>query len=131
MICLFLLRIVYFLLVGWWAGILWSGLAYLLCLTIVGLPVGLMMFNRLPQVLTLKPVSDTQVLYISNSGSMVVRKDEFPFIIRALYFFFLGWHLTGAWVGIALILCLTIIGMPLGLMMLNHVPLVLTLKRRY
>lgn len=124
---MFLIRVFYFLLVGWWVGILWSILAYVSCLTILFLPVGLMMFNRLPQVLTLRPVSEARLV----DRSYLDEKKEFPFLIRALYFFLLGWEVTGIWVGVALLLCLTIIGIPLGLMMLNQVPLVLTLKQNY
>ncbi|ADY57432.1 protein of unknown function DUF307 [Syntrophobotulus glycolicus DSM 8271] len=122
-----IIRVVYFILFGWWAAVLWSGAAYLLCLSIIGLPLGLIMFNRLPQILTLKPVSAINAV----SRDLLTTKQEFPFPIRALYFIFLGWHLTGFWVSIALILCITVIGMPLGIMMLNHVPFVLTLKQRY
>ena len=51
-----------------------------------------------------------------------------PFIIRVLWFFLIGWHVTLYWIVAAWILNLTIIGMPLGLWMLNRVPLVLTLR---
>lgn len=122
-----IIRILYFILFGWWISIIWCLLAYLLCLSIIGLPIGLIMFNRLPQILTLKPISEIALVnreYLNTS-------QEFPLILRALYFIIIGWHVTGIWVGISLLLCITIIGMPLGLIMLNHVPLVLTLKQRY
>ena len=48
--------------------------------------------------------------------------------LRVLWFFLIGWHVTLYWVVAAWILNLTIIGMPLGLWMLNRVPLVLTLR---
>ena len=48
-----LLRVVYFVLVGWWAALIWMTIAYFLCLTILLLPVGVMMLNRLPEVFTL------------------------------------------------------------------------------
>ena len=54
--------------------------------------------------------------------------DQFPFILRVLWFIFIGWHVTFWWVLAAWLLNLTIIGMPLGLWMLNRVPLVLTLR---
>ena len=50
----FLGRAVYFVLVGWWLGAVWSALAWLLCVTVLGLPLGVMMYNRLPAVLTLR-----------------------------------------------------------------------------
>ena len=49
----FLTRLFYFLLIGWWFSLIWSLLAWLLCLSIIGLPFGVLMFNRLPGVTTL------------------------------------------------------------------------------
>jgi uncharacterized membrane protein YccF (DUF307 family) len=48
-----LVRAVYFVLVGWWLSWLWANLAAFLAVTIVGLPVALWMFNRLPYVTSL------------------------------------------------------------------------------
>jgi uncharacterized membrane protein YccF (DUF307 family) len=50
----FFLRAVYFVLIGWWFGAIWSALAWLLCITVIGIPVGVMMYNRLPAVMTLR-----------------------------------------------------------------------------
>lgn len=41
-----ILRLIYFLLIGWWAGFVWIGVAILLCVSVIGLPIGLMMFSR-------------------------------------------------------------------------------------
>jgi len=49
----FLIRLIYFLLIGWWFSLTWSLLAWLLCVSIIGLPFGVWMFNRLPGVTTL------------------------------------------------------------------------------
>lgn len=51
-----ILRILYFLAVGWWFSLLWVHVAYLLSVTIIGLPIGFWMFNRLPFVLYLTRV---------------------------------------------------------------------------
>jgi uncharacterized membrane protein YccF (DUF307 family) len=48
-----LVRAVYFLLVGWWLSLFWANVAAFLAVTIVGLPVALWMFNRLPYVTSL------------------------------------------------------------------------------
>jgi len=48
-----LVRIVYFILVGWWLSALWMGVSYVLMLTILGIPVGMMMVNRIPFVFSL------------------------------------------------------------------------------
>jgi hypothetical protein len=46
-------REVYFVLVGRWASAIRTLIAYRLCLTVVGLPVGVEVFNRLPKVVSL------------------------------------------------------------------------------
>jgi uncharacterized membrane protein YccF (DUF307 family) len=46
-------RAVYFVLVGWWLSWLWANVAAFLAVTIVGLPVAVWMFNRLPYVTSL------------------------------------------------------------------------------
>ena len=50
----FLGRTIYFIVVGWWFGAVWSVIAWLLCVSLVGLPFGVMMYNRLPAVMTLR-----------------------------------------------------------------------------
>ncbi len=49
-----LLRALYFMFIGWWLGLIWAIIAVLFCATIIGLPIGMVMFNFLPAVLTLQ-----------------------------------------------------------------------------
>ncbi|KAB8144336.1 hypothetical protein F8S13_05520 [Chloroflexia bacterium SDU3-3] len=53
-----------------------------------------------------------------------------PLIIRALWFLFIGLWLGPLWIVAGWLLNLTIIGMPLGLWMLNHTGTVMTLQQR-
>jgi uncharacterized membrane protein YccF (DUF307 family) len=46
-------RLLYFVFIGWWFSLLWSLLGWLLCVTIIGMPLGVLMLNRLPNVTTL------------------------------------------------------------------------------
>lgn len=49
-----LVRGAYFVLIGWWASGLLTATAYLLSLTVIGLPIGVKLFNYLPYVVSLK-----------------------------------------------------------------------------
>jgi uncharacterized membrane protein YccF (DUF307 family) len=49
----FAVRAVYFVLIGWWASLLWMLLAWLFAATVIGLPLAFMMFERTGAVLTL------------------------------------------------------------------------------
>ena len=44
------LRIIWFVFVGWWFSLLWINVAYFLSAIIITLPAGFWMFNRLPFV---------------------------------------------------------------------------------
>jgi len=48
-----LIRGVWFILVGWWLTAIWMALAWLIQLTVLGLPIALLMFNRTPFVASL------------------------------------------------------------------------------
>ena len=50
----FAIRAVWFVLVGWWLAAFCILLGYLLCITILLLPVGLMILNRIPEAMTLR-----------------------------------------------------------------------------
>lgn len=44
------MRVLYFLLIGWWASLLWLIASYLMVLTIVGIPLSYRMFGAAPTV---------------------------------------------------------------------------------
>ena len=47
-------RALYFVCVGWWASFFTVTLGYLLCLSILGLPLGLALLNYTSEIMTLK-----------------------------------------------------------------------------
>jgi uncharacterized membrane protein YccF (DUF307 family) len=123
-----LIRALYFVLVGWWLSGIWAVVAWLLSVTIIGLPFGLYMLNRLPQVVTLRPNQSTLVM--TESGRVVeVPVRQRPFLLRAIYFVLVGWWLSAIWLIIAWALHVSIIGMVIGFWMFNRVPAVITLAR--
>jgi uncharacterized membrane protein YccF (DUF307 family) len=50
----FLLRAVWFVVVGWWLSAVFIVVGYLLCLTVILIPVGVMVLNRIPEAMTLR-----------------------------------------------------------------------------
>jgi uncharacterized membrane protein YccF (DUF307 family) len=123
-----LLRIVYFLVFGLWFSAVWASVAWLLCVTIIGLPFGLWMLNRLPQVTTLQPQREDLVIS-AQGGVASAGPRQRPFLLRALWFLLVGWWLSALWLTAAWALCTVIIGMPFGFWMFNRVPAVVTLAR--
>lgn len=124
-------RALWFLLIGIWLSGIVTFIAYLACLTIVGLPIGFWLFNRLPLVLTLRPRTELQVIEVQD-GVAYVRGNkgkQLPIVVRALWFILVGWWLGAIYVAIAWALCAIIITLPVGLWLFNRVGAVMTLLR--
>jgi len=41
---------IYFILIGWWIALLWVVLALLVCCTIIGVPAGMAMLHKTPEL---------------------------------------------------------------------------------
>jgi uncharacterized membrane protein YccF (DUF307 family) len=123
-----LVRAIYFILIGWWLSAIWAAVAWLLCITIIGLPLGLYMLNRLPQAVTLKPVRSN--LRVTPSGRLVeVAVPQLPFLVRAIYFLLIGWWFSALWIIVAWLLHASIVGMLIGFWMFNRTAAIVTLAR--
>lgn len=125
----FLLRVIWFFVLGWELTGIWILVAWALNLTIIGLPLGLWMINRVPQVLTLKARPGAWELDLTSGKTKYVSAPQVSWLIRGLYFLLIGWWLSLLWAGIAWLLCITIIGLPVGVLMLNGLPGITTLQR--
>jgi uncharacterized membrane protein YccF (DUF307 family) len=126
-----LLRIIYFFLFGWWAAGVWINVAWFLNAIILGLPLGLWMLNRVPQVLTLRPFKQLVVTTATESGT-TLRAGSLPqrsWLARAFYFVLIGWWLSFLWSNVAWAISLTVIGLPLAIWMFNRLPGITTLMR--
>lgn len=122
-----LLRILYFFLFGWWATGVWVNVAWFLNATIVGLPLGVWMLNRVPQVLTLRPVKQVVVMDRAHIHTTGLPQHTWP--LRLVYFVLMGWWLSLVWSNLAWVICATVIGLPLGIWMFNRLPALTTLMR--
>jgi len=121
-----ILRVVWFIVVGWWLGGVLSAVAWFFNATIIGLPLGLWIINRLPTFITLRPQEQDLVM---DGGVMSYGKEQRPFLLRALYFVLVGWWLSALWMAAAYILVVSIIGIPFAFWMYGRVGAVTTLFR--
>ncbi len=89
-----LVRALWFLFIGLWLGALSTVLAWLLNLTIIGLPLGLMILNRLPRIMTLKPTPLRLQVSVQNGVTIIqqTRPMQRPLAVRALYFLLVHLH---------------------------------------
>lgn len=126
-----LLRIVYFFFVGSWLSAITIVLAYLFMLTVVGLPVGVLLLNRLPLVTTLRPRSQTVSVSDAASGPVIELGQgaiQRPWLGRALYFVLIGWWMTAIYLVLTWLASLVTFGWA-AFFLYNAVPALLTLRR--
>jgi uncharacterized membrane protein YccF (DUF307 family) len=121
-----ILRIVYFVVFGLWFSGIWAAIAWVISVTIIGLPVGLWMLNRLPQVSTLQPARQN-VVFTESGKAYLNELRQHNFLLRALYFVFIGWWFSALWLALAWALSASIIGIPIAFWMINRTPGVMTL----
>ena len=121
-----LIRVVWFILIGWWLTGVLSAAAWALNATIVGLPLGLWIINRLPLAATLRPIES---FYRIEDGRVVSAVRQRPLLIRAVYFLLVGWWLSGLWMALAYAFLLSVVGMPIAFWMYGRIGAVTTLFR--
>jgi uncharacterized membrane protein YccF (DUF307 family) len=126
-----LVQLLWFALVGWWAGELWIAAAWFLMITVVGAPLGVAMLNRLPQVIALR--GQTTGVEVERVGNLeyvkTTRVPQRNILLRALYFVLVGWWLSAIWMEVAYAISLTIVGLPIGFWMFDQVPALVSLRR--
>jgi uncharacterized membrane protein YccF (DUF307 family) len=91
------------------------------------------MLNRLPSVLTLRSSNLHTAVTMYGNGMVTLRTAELQqadFLLRAVYFLLVGWWLGYMWALVGYICCFTLLLMSIGIMMLNRLPTVLTLRHR-
>ncbi len=121
-----ILRAIWFVLIGWWLTGILTAAAWALNATIIGLPLGLWIINRLPYAATLHPV---ERFYLVENGVIISGVRQRPFLIRAIYFLLIGWWFSGLWMALAYALLISILGMPIAFWMYNRIGPVTTLFR--
>ena len=92
-----LVQLAWFALFGWWLGQAWVAAAWFLAATVIGLPLAVMMLNRVPEVITLR--GESKLLVRSWGGRTVVTEmPQYNLLLRALYFLLVGWWASAVWI---------------------------------
>ena len=126
-----LIQALWFVFVGWWLGAILIAIAWLLNISIIGLPLGISILNNIPRVVALQEPT-TVLQAVERRGTTVITVADLPkvnFWLRAIYFVLVGWWWSGLWLALAYALCATIIFMPIGLSMFRLTPGMTTLRR--
>ena len=67
------LRILWYLLIGWWLTGISLAVGYVAGLTIIGLPLAFWIFNRTGTILTLRPRTQTTTTSVSDGVTTITR----------------------------------------------------------
>lgn len=127
-----LVQILWFAFVGWWLGQAWMVAAWVCMVTIIGIPLGVWMLNRIPKVIALREPSTVVRIVTRPDGSIrkeTVETRQVNIVLRTLYFLLIGWWLTALWLELAYAISMSVIGLPVGFWMFDLAPALLTLKR--
>ena len=128
-----LVRGLWFIFIGLWLGGIWCWIAWILNITIIGMPLGLWMLNRIPQVMTLKPVRTVSTVSTVDGRMVITHRNpkQIFFLWRAIYFILIGWWFSLLWLFFAwLVTGITLgLGLPLAFWMFDRVPGITTLQK--
>ena len=116
-----LVRVFWFLLVGWWVTPALVNLAWLLNATVILLPVGIKLINLVPTVLSLKEPRSL--------SAPETARGQHSLLVRAVYFVLIGWWFSWIWANVAAVCAVTVIGLPVAYWMFNRLPFVTSLYR--
>lgn len=127
-----LVQLLWFVFVGSWASQLWIGVAWFFMALIVTIPIGISMINYLPKVVALRNSEYKVSLKKRNEliDITIQDKKQHNIILRSIYFVLIGWWWSFLWMETAYLLCCSIVGMPLGFVMFDKTPFMLTLREQ-
>ena len=127
-----LVRALWFILVGWWLTGIVSTIAWFAMITIIGLPLGIWLINRIPTVITLRPRTRQVQQMVDSAGFtrfVDVPVAQVSWVVRGVWFILVGWWASAIVMAIGYALIVLILTIPIGLWMYNRVPFVASLYR--
>jgi len=124
-------QLLWFLLVGWWLSQLAIWVGYILILSIIFMPFGIWILNRMPAIVALR--EQKQETTVTQEGGVISvkkkRREQRSIFLRLVYFLLIGWWFGFIVAELAWLVSVTIIGIPLGIWLFDRVPAVVSLQR--
>ncbi len=127
-----LVQTLWFLVFGWWMSQLAVVVGYLLVATVLLMPLGFALLNRVPYLATLRRAARVTNASVQEDGAVVVErsdKPQRPFWQRALYFLVIGWWFALIVLELGWLLTATVLLAPVGLALMGWFPTAITLRR--
>jgi uncharacterized membrane protein YccF (DUF307 family) len=127
-----ILRFLWFIFIGSWVGLIVITIASLLQASIIGIPLAIFLYDRIPSIMTLKARHRTLEIYEDAKGHLKRRTfgaKQHNILLRIIYFLLIGWWFTGVWIGAAMVVSISIIGIPLAFWMVDRIPYVSSLAK--
>lgn len=126
----FIVRALYYIFIGWWFGLFWALLSWLMYASVIGAPLGAIMLNRVPGAISLK-AREKQARVFADGSGYAVKQEKLPqyaWWVRVLYYP-IGLVLSLFVILIAWVLTAALITLPIGIWLFGKVPAVATLAR--
>lgn len=125
-----IVRIIYFVFVGWWLGLAWALLSWLVYATVILAPLGSAMLSKVPGLISLKAREKKISVETNASGTTVKQEDveQHNLLLRIIYYPF-GLVFSLVAILAAWLLCCLIVTMPLGIWLYGKVPWIASLHR--
>ncbi len=95
-------NIIWFILGGIWLGIGWTLAGIVLCITVIGIPLGLQCFKA------------AKLTFAPFGKAVNIRFDAHP-IANVLWAIFIGWGMALGYLVAGVLSCCTVVGIPVGL----------------
>ena len=129
--CLFLLlRALWFVFIGLPVGWFCIHVGWFFMITVIGIPIGLWIFNRVPMIMTLQPeLEERYKLSLRQNQMFTGEVEQITLPVRLLWLVLIGWWFSLIWMNVAYLFSATVIGIPVGFWMFNRLPWVIFLTR--
>ena len=126
-----LIQVIWFIFLGWWLGAIAIAVAWVLNVSVIGLPIGAVILNNIPKILALQE-PERHLKTATKGGETVIVESEAEqpnILLRAVFFVLIGWWWSAVWLALGYLLCATILLLPIGLQTFRLAPTMTTLRR--